>query len=357
MIARNSSFTFKGRAVDVREVAETLGVRYVLEGSVRRAGNKLRITAQLIDAQTGAHIFAQNFDGKFDDVFEFQDHITREVVGVVEPRIRQAEIKRSRLERPHSVEAYDLHLRALAKHYAETAEANAEGLKLLEQATALEPENPAFLAEAAHMLQHRATMSWPPLTGDDAAIGDELVERALKHAGDDATALALCAMGLIHHAKDYERALDLNQRAVEANPNNLLVLICGGIAELHCGDLEKSIAHSRHALRLSPADPGAYKPLTAIAHAHMAGKNYEEALSWAKKSLNANPHYPPTFWMLISGNAQLGRVEEAWRYAKVLRDMQPDVTIAGIMAGQPAYDPSRLSPIIEGLRLAGLPER
>ena len=163
VIARNSSFVYKGRAVDVRQVAQELGVRYVLEGSVRRAGDRLRITAQLVDGATGAHLWAEHFDGALDDVFDFQDRITESVAMLVEPQIQSAEIARSRRERPGSIAAYDIYLQALPKINDETSSENAEAHALLTEALALEPDNALLLAHTAWALAHRTAMGWPPI--------------------------------------------------------------------------------------------------------------------------------------------------------------------------------------------------
>lgn len=356
VVARNSSFVYKGRAVDVRQVARELGVRYVLEGSVRRARDRLRITAQLVDAATGAHLWADKFDGKLDDVFEFQDQITGKVASLVEPTIRWAEIERSRRERPDGVEAYDLYLRALPMHLSQTQDANAEAIALLLRAIDLEPNNPTFLVYAGNAMLHRSTMGWPAIGADDTALGIELVERALAHARDDAVALSLSSMMLIHNLRDYDRGLALTQRAVDTNPNNLTVMIFAGITHLHLGNLDDAIAFSEHAIRLSPSLDGAHWPLTAIAHAQMVKGNFEDALVWAKRSVSANPSFVCTYWMLVAANAQLGRADEAKRHLATLRRLSPGVTVARVWAAQPQKDPSRLTAILEGLRLAGLEE-
>jgi len=357
VVARNSSFVYKGRAVDVRQVARELGVRYVLEGSVRRARDRLRITAQLVDATTGAHLWAEKFDGMLDDVFEFQDKITGKVASLVEPTIRWAEIERSRRERPDSIEAYDLYLRALPMHLTQTRDANAEAIGLLLKAVELEPNNPTFLVYAGNAMLHRATMGWPAIGDNDTALGIELVERALANARDDAVALSLSSMMLIHNLRDYDRGLVVTQRAVETNPNNLTVMIFAGITHLHLGSIDDAIRYSEHAIRLmSPSLDGAHWPLTAISHAHMIRGNYEEALVWAKRSLSANPSFVCTYWMLVAGNAHLGRMDEARRQLVTLKRLSPGVTVARVWASQPQRDGSRVEAILEGLRLAGVPE-
>jgi adenylate cyclase len=356
VIARNSSFVYKGRAVDVRQVAKELGVRYLLEGSVRRARERLRITAQLIDATTGAHLWADRFDGTLEDVFDFQDRITATVASLVEPTIRWAEIERSRRERPDSVEAYDLYLRALPMHLAQTEASNADAIRLLLRAIGLEPNNPSYLVYAGNAMLHRAAQGWPAIGVDDYQRGIELVEKALANARDDAVILSLCSMMLIHNLKDYDLGLELSRRAVKLNPNNLDVMIFAGIAQLHLGSLDDAIAYSEHAIRLSPSLDGAHWPMTAIAHAHMIRGEYEEALTWAKRSLTANSSFVCTYWMLAAANAHLGRMDEAKRYLATLKKLSPGVTAKLIWDGQPQRDPTRLAAVLDGLKLAGLAE-
>ena len=356
VIARNSSFVYKGRAVDVRQVAMELGVRYVLEGSVRRSGERVRIAAQLVDGTSGAHLWADKFDGAVEDIFDVQDRITETVVGIIEPQIRLAEIERSRRKRPENLDAYDLYLRALSKLFAARPEDNAEAYSQLMQAIALEPNYGPFLTNACWALAFRIAMGWPMLTGDDRTICLDLARRALANAHGDAAVLALCGNILVNIGRDYDRGMQIVANAVEANPNNQTVLIWAAIAKVHCGSLEESLAHSRRAILMGPGDPTAHLPMTAIAHAYMALANYEEALRAAERSLAVNPSYDATYWMLIAANAQLGRMDEARRWLAKFRTLAPGVTIASIKAGQPAKDPSRLAAILEGLRLAGLDE-
>ena len=355
VIARNSSFVYKSRAVDVRRVAQELGVRYVLEGSVRRANERLRITAQLVETAAGAHLWADRFDGTVQDIFDVQDRIAESVVGVIEPQIRRAEIERSRRKRPENLDAYDLYLRAIAKIYvASRPEENAEGYARAMQAVALEPDYAPFLASACWSLEYRVSHGWPTLTGDDRAICLDLSQRALANAHGDATVLAQCGFALLVVGRDYDRGMQIIASAVEANPNNHPVVVFAALAELHCGDLEKSLAFSRRALLISPGDPTAAVPLTSIAHAYMALGNYEEALRVAERSLAVNPSFNPTLWMLIAANAQLGRLDAARRWLATFCALVPGVTVAGIKAGAPDKDPSRMAAILEGLSLAGL---
>jgi len=354
VIARDSSFVYKGRSVDVRQMASELGARYVLEGSVRRAGNRLRISAQLVDGVAGAHLWARNFDGTLEDVFDFQDKITESVAMLVEPHIQAAEIERSRRERPGSVAIYDIYLRALNKISSESAKDNAEACALLSEALALEPDNAVFLAHAAWALEHRSTMGWPPIGPDDRRKCAELARRGLEHAGGDAMLMALCGMALLLSAKDYDWGLAVVQAAVEANPNNLMIVVRAGIANLLCGSLDDALTYFHRANRLSPGDPGAHFSLAGIAHVHLIRKEYAEALTWAARSLASNPNFDVTYWILIAGNAHLGRMADAHRFLRELRELSPGVTMASIRAGHPDNDPTRVATMFEGLRLAGL---
>jgi adenylate cyclase len=355
VIARNSSFVYKGRAVDVRQVAKELGVSYVLEGSVRRSGERLRITAQLVEASGGAHLWADRFDGAVADVFDVQDRITESVIGVIEPHVQQAEIERSRRKRPEILDAYDLYLRALSKSYSARPEDNAETFAQMMQAVALEPHYAPFLAGACWALEFRVAMGWPTLTGDDRAASLDLVRRALADPQGDATVLAQCGLTLVS-LRDYDRGMQIVANAVEANPNSQFVLMVAGIANLHCGSIDDALAYLHRAIRLSPRDPNAYNAYAGIAHVQMILGDYPEAIRRAEKSLALNAHFDATYWMLIAANAQLGRMDEARRWLGKFQALVPGVTIARIRDGQPAKDPSRLAAILDGLRLAGLPE-
>ncbi len=354
VIARNSSFFYKGRAVDVRQVASELGVRYVLEGSIRRASDQLRISTQLVDCDSGRQIWAEQYDGTVDEVFAFQDKITESVAMLVEPLIQQAEIERSRRERPGSIAAYDLYLRAVASPASETA--NTEAYELLSDTIRLEPMNAVFLAQAARTLSIRSVLGWPPITPDDRETCAALITRALQHAAGDAIVLAQCGEALMHFLKDYDWAMSVLDAAVDANPNCYWVVVNAGLVNLHCGSVADSLDYFHRAIRLSPHDTYAFVPLTGIAHCHMVLGEFVEALNWATRSLTLRPNFVCTHWMLIAANAQLGRMDEARKYLAAFRKLVPGVTIASIWAGQPQKDPSRCAAILDGLRLAGLPE-
>jgi TolB-like protein len=356
VIGRNPSFVYKGRDVDVRQVARELKVRYVVEGSVRLAGDRLRVNAQLVDSDTGTQLWGEKFDGPAAQVFDVQDRITEGVVSIVEPRVRQAEIERSRRERPGSLAAYDLYLRAIPHFDAETPVDNIAAYELLSKAIALAPGYAIALTLAAGTLSNQISMGWPAFLPNNREKCIELMEAALVHGAGDPTVLAHCSVMLIHIAHDYDRGMRTTERALELNPNNIKVLLCAGISHLHCGGVDEAIALSRRALTISPGDRDGYFSMTTIAHANMILGHYEDALTWAERAQALNPYNNPTHWMLIAANALLDRMVEARRRLDAFHTLVPEVTIASIVAGQPRKEPRRMAAVLEGLRKAGMAE-
>ena len=256
VIARNSSFVYKGKAVDIRQVGRELGVRYVLEGGVRKAGNRLRITAQLIEAETGAHLWADRFDGALDDVFDLQDQITDKVVGVVEPSLRQSEIERSRRKHPENLGAYDLYLRALPHMEALTPAGARIAADLLEDALKLDPNFAAAHAQLAWCRQIAFIQGG--LDEADKTAGIRHARAAIAGGGDDATALAVAGMVMGHLGRDYETALSAIARALAVNPSCATAHFFGAQINAFCGDPAAATAHAERALRLSPLDSLAF---------------------------------------------------------------------------------------------------
>ncbi|MFZ2099071.1 MAG: winged helix-turn-helix domain-containing protein [Oricola sp.] len=356
VISRNAAAASKGSAADIRDIAARLGARYVLEGSVRRAGGRLRLNAQLVDGATAASLWSGRFEGAVGEVFEFQDRITESVATTIRPVIDDAEFERSRREWAGSVAVYDLYLRALARVQDESAESNAQAVALLERALAREPDNAALLALGAWALEHRITMGWPPIGEDDAARCLDLARRGLARAGGDARLMAMCGMALLQTGKEYDHALAVIRAAAVANPNDLHVLAVAGTATMHCGDMDEAMAIMHRAIALAPNNPGGHFFMTGIAMMEITRGRHGEAVEWAAKSLALNAHFDPTWWMLIAANAHLGRMDEARRFLAGLRRLAPGVTIARIAAGQPAKHPERIGAVIDGLRLAGMEE-
>jgi TolB-like protein/DNA-binding winged helix-turn-helix (wHTH) protein/Tfp pilus assembly protein PilF len=355
VIARNSSFAYKAKAIDVRQVARELGVLYVLEGSIRRAANRLRVTEQLIDGASGAQLWARNFDSPAEEVFEVQDNITASVAAIIEPKIQQAEINRSRRERPESLEAYDLYLQAsqLLNNYR--SEDNAAAIKLLERAMALEPAPAPVLAQAIYAYEHRSTMGWPPVSENDGARAMELVRNALSVARDDALLLVRCGFAVQAIERDFDQGLLLVTRAVELNPNHVEVLFVAGVVQIWCGSLEEALRLFKRVIELSPGDTvNAY---AGLAHVNLALGHYQEALDWAGKAYAENPNFDVIYWLLIAANAQLGRMNEAKRWLKALQALVPGISMASLQNAHTQKEPGRMAAIFDGLRKAGMPER
>ena len=357
VISRSSSFVYRGRPVDVRQAAQELGVRYVLEGSVRRAGDRLRIGTRLIEATDLRTVWAEQFDGPVADVFEFQDRITENVVALVEPNILRAEIDRARRTRPDSLDAYDLYLQALPDVFVSRPEANSRAINLLERAIALDPGFAQAIAFAAQAYLLRVAMQFDGSENADAVRAVELARAALDLTHDDAVVIAYGGFVLLQIGREYDSGLAVVRRALRENPNNIDVMNLAGIGELMCGDLTVAAQCLERALRLDPNGFGTHWQMTAMAHVRIAGGHFAEALDWAMRSQAVNPHYDATHWMLIAANAHLGRMEEAQRYVAALLTISPKASLTRIRQGQHPRDPQRIDVLIDGMRLAGLTER
>lgn len=324
VVARNSSFVYKGRAVDVRTAAKELGVRYILEGSVRRGGARVRVTAQLIDADTGKHIWAERFDGGLEDVFDVQDKITESVIGLIEPQIRKIEIERTRRKRPDSLDAYDLMLRAGPLVLGTDLESYTEAIDLLHRAVALDPGYALAYALCGWAHEKRYTFNVPVPEGtDDRALAIEMSERALALDRDDAAVLAIAAWNVVLLKRDFERGVSLADRAVELNPNHLTVLNFAGLCCAAAGHLERSAVLNRRALRLSPGAPDAYWTLTMLATGALLLGNAEEAIDWCQKAIAVNGGWEVTWMMIAAAYAKLGRTVEARHAVERLVELNP----------------------------------
>jgi TolB-like protein/Flp pilus assembly protein TadD len=355
VVARSSTFVYKGRAVDVRDVARDLGVRYVLEGSVRRSGDRVRVAAQLIEGASGAHLWAEKFEGAVADIFDFQDEITKSVIGLIEPRIRQAEIERARRKRPESVDAWDLYVQAVPLVYGANVLAYTEAINLLDRALALEPDYAPALAFASWAHEKRTTFGGAALAAaDDVEVSLALAQRAIEADPDDALAMALLGWERILFRQDYA-GLALCSRAFELNPNNRAVLDLTAVAHLFAGDLDECIACGMRALELSPGATDAYMCLNHIASAHFQAGRFEEAAHWAQRSIDLEKALVFSHLFLAASYAHLGHIEEARTAMKVAVALRPDFTIAG-QTSKPSRFPQRSKLWIDGMRLAGMPE-
>ena len=356
VIARNSTFTYKGQAVDIRRVARELGVRYVLEGSVRKAGRRVRITGQLIDATTGGHIWADRFDGDLEDIFDLQDRITDSVLGAIEPRLRNAEIERSRRKRPENLDAYDLYLRALPKLYTMLPDDNTEALALLENAIALDPQFSPALANAAWCHEQRFFRGWPTARDDDLETAVGLARSALAVDGEDANSIALAAFVLTVVGRAFDAGWAAAARALELNPNSASVCWPAGWVLVLMGDCAEAITVFERALRLSPSDPLSHFMLNGIGLAQVLQGRYADAVETANRSVAVYADLDVTYWVLAPALGYLGQEAEAARAVAKLRSLAPGASISYFRARLPFRDERDLEVVLEGLRKAGLAE-
>jgi TolB-like protein/class 3 adenylate cyclase len=358
VIARNSSFTYKGRAVDVKQVGRELGVRYVLEGSVRKAANRVRITGQLVDTATGAHLWADRFDGGIGDIFDLQDQVTESVVGAIAPAVEKAEIERAKRKPTESLDAYALYLRGLARLYqVASRQANDEALRLFNSAIELDPDFASAYGRAAHCYAIAKVNGWISVTANEIAEVTRLAQRAVELGKDDAIALAAAGWALVYVVRDLEVGAALIDRALVLNSNLAEAWSFGGWVKNWLGEPEAAIERFARAMRLSPLDPSLLRMRSGTAHAHFFLGRYDEAASWAAMALQDSPGYQPGLRIAAASNAMAGRPEQAHKAMARLRQLNPALRISNLKDVLPpirrAEDLSRLE---EGLRRAGLPE-
>jgi TolB-like protein len=356
VIARNSSFTYKGRAVDVKQVGRELGVRYVLEGSLRKAANRVRITGQLIDAGTGANIWSERFEGKIDNIFDLQDQLTAHVMGAISPQLERAEIERAQRKPTENLDAYDYYLRALANLHHGTREAIDEALVLLYNAIELDPEYAAAYGMAAWCHFWRKVNGWMDDRAREIAEGTRLARRAVELGRDDAVALTRGGHALAHLAGDLDGGGALLDRAKTLNPNLAAAWFLGGFVRVWRGDSDGAIAHFAQAMRLSPLDPEMYRMQAGMAVAHLFGGRFDEASSWAGKSFRNLPSFLMVVAIIAASHALAGRTDEARRAMQRLRGLDPTLRISNLRDWLPIRRPQDLAVFSDGLRKAGLPE-
>jgi len=357
VIARNSSFIYKGRAVDVKQVAQELGVRYVLEGSVRKAGNRVRINGQLIDTTTGAHIWADRFDGALDDIFELQDQVASNVVGAIEPKLRQSEIERAGRKPTANLTAYDLYLRALAQSYRYTDEGFAEAVVLARQALAIDP---SYAPAAALVGTCRATQraqGWGGLSDEDIDEACRLARQALQAERDDAETIGQAAWTLFRLAGEAAMAAAALDRALALNPNAARAWLARGNIHALRNQPEAAIEAIERARRLSPFDPYACFYAAIIATAHLAARRFKQAIEWVDRALHERPRMVPAMRVKVAANAHFGNLHEARAELSRILVLDPKLTIAGFREYAHFYAPEVLELYVTGLRLAGLVEK
>jgi TolB-like protein len=354
VIARNSSFTYKGKPVDTKQVARDLGVRYVLEGSVRRSGDRMRVTGQFIEAESGRHLWADRFDGDMADIFDLQDQLVTSVVGAIAPQLEKAEIDRARRDMTGDLAAYDLYLRGLASWNRWTREENARALQLFNAAIAKDRDfsTPYGLAASCHLFAK--ANDWAS-SFDEQEIS-RLVERAADIGVDDA--VALCWAGHVHayFFRDLDRALLLIERALDLDVNLAVAWQRSGWVRGYAGDSDEAIESLTKAIRLNPLDPRVFLTQSAMAFAHFIAGRDDEAAGWAAMALRVKPGWLPALRMAVASNAMRGEAEEARRALEAYLGIDPNVSIARICEYYPMRRDADRRRLVAAMRTAGVPD-
>ena len=353
VIARNSSFTYKGKAVDVKQVGRELGVRYVLEGSVRKSGEHLRITGQLVDTTTGAHVWAERYDRKVEDVFALQDEMTISIVGAIVPSLRRAEAERVKRKRPDSLDAYDLVMQAQADVDSGLPDRAINALALIDRALAIDPGYALAHAYAAMSYHNRFVRGG--LREEDRTASTQHAQAAVLHGQDDAVALTFAAFSIGMDGHDRAAAFTAFESALAISPSSALTYILGSVVLAWGGEAERAIDWSERGMRLSPFDPWAFAAYDAQAMGHFHLGQFDKAAQAAYKSVQANPAHSIPYVQLAASLAKLGRLEEAKAAAAKVLDLQPNFRFSRQFAGV-GCEPTLAAAHGEALRAAGLPE-
>jgi len=356
VIARNSSFTYKGRAVDVKQVGRELGVRYVLEGSVRKAANRVRITGQLVDAATGAHLWADRFDGALEDIFDLQDQVTASVVTAIAPKLERAEIERAKRKPTESLDAYDYYLRGLESFYIQTRESMTEARRLFQKAIELDPGFASAYAMAAYCFAVRKASGWVTNRALEIAEAARLARRAVELGKDDAVALSRAGHTLAYVVEDFDAGALFIERARTLNPNLGSAWYASGWLGVWTGEPQKAIEHLERFMRMSPLDPALALARNAIAFAHVFAGRYDEAVRHAEQALSEQPNSPLALRAAATSYALAGRIKQARNVMTRLREIDPALRISNLNDRSPLQRPQDIAKYAEGMRIAGLPE-
>jgi TolB-like protein/class 3 adenylate cyclase len=354
VIARSSSFAYRGNTVDVRKVGRELGVRYVMEGSVRKAGNRLRITGQLIEAELGMHIWADKFDSPLDDIFELQDRVTAAVAGVIEPSITQAEVRRASRKPTESMLAYDWLLKAIGAEQLWDRESSRRTIEFGRRAISLDPEFGLPYAYLAKWIQRRRLYGWMDDEATETAEGIHFAHRAVRLEPNDPTVLTEAAFALGHLNYDIAMAIPWLDRAIALNPNSAAAYGMGAVVRNMAGNYELAAEHVERAIRLSPFDAYMFAFTKARGDSHLFRRQLPEAIQWLRKSAQLNPNHSPTFLALGSALARTGQMQDARAAIRRLLELSPMDSTAWRqrqLSLGPDYEY-----VLEGARLAGLPE-
>jgi TolB-like protein len=356
VIARNSSFTYKDKVVDIKQVGRELGVRYVLEGSVRKAANRMRITGQLIDATTGAHIWADRFEGTLEDVFDLQDRMTESIVGAIAPQLERAEIERASSKPTESLDAYDYYLRGMASFHRATREAIDQALPLFRTAIERDPDYAAAYGMAAWCFFWRKLNNWMTDRTREMEEGAHLARRAVELGKNDAVALTRGGHALGHFGGELNGCIALVDKALVLNPNLASAWYLGAFQRVARGEPDVAIERFTHAMRLSPLDPEMVRMQAGMGLAHLLAGRFDMASSWAEKARRELPGFGLAIGILAASQALVGRMEAAQGAMLRLRHVDPARRISNLRDWIPLRRPQDLDLLADGLRKAGLPE-
>ncbi|WP_065756240.1 adenylate/guanylate cyclase domain-containing protein [Bradyrhizobium paxllaeri] len=353
VIARHSTFTYKGKAVDIKHVGRELGVRYVLEGSVRKAGNRVRITGQLVDAATGNHIWADRYDSTLEDIFDLQDRVTSSVIGAISPQLERAEIERAQCKPTESLRAYDYYLRALASIYKFTREAHLEALKLTEIAIGIDPEFAGAYALGARCCIQRKAFGWSTDAAQERIEARRFARRAIELDKDNPSVLAIAGHALAYVANEVEEGAALLSRAINLDANLVTARYWSGWVNLWLGNDDAAIEQFKIALRLSPLDPLIFNAQTGLAFAYFSAGRIEDASSWATTALRQQPKFVGAHLAMMACHAMSGRVEEAREVCARAMQLDPTLRISGFTYRR---RPADIEKWAKACRIAGMPE-
>lgn len=353
VVARSSTAAYNGRTVDVKEVGRALGVRYVLEGSVRRVADRVRITTQLVDASTGAHVWVERYDRTFDDVFALQDEIALAVVGTIEPSLRRAEIERVKRKRPESLDAYDLVLQSQSDVYSGMPQQVTQALVLLDRALSLDPTY--ALAHAYSAMCHHCLFLRAGLREESRAASIRHARAAIVHGQDDALALTFAGFSIGMDGHDHATAFAAVEAALAISPSSAITYNVGGVMFGWQGEAARAIEWGDRAMRLSPFDPWAWAAFHALTLGHFHSGHYAEAASAAYKAVQLNPAHSISYMLLTAALVKLGRLEEAKAAAARVMELQPGFRYSRQFAGVDCA-PTLAAALGEALGEAGLPE-
>ncbi|OKO88373.1 CadC-family transcriptional regulator [Bradyrhizobium sp. NAS80.1] len=356
VIARNSSFTYKGRAVDIKQVGRELGVRYVVEGSVRRAGRRVRITGQLIEAATNVHLWADQFDGELDDVFDLQDRVTERIAVTVDMRLQSEQGVLAQRKPTDKLDAYDYVLRANAVWRHGDREANEEALRLAYKAIELDPRYGGAYARAALCINAKKHPHWMVDPQQETAEAMRLARLAITFGSDDEAALAAAALVFGYLAGELDAAASLIDQAVELNPNSAFAWSVSGWLRLYMGAHELAIEHQNRAMRLSPRDPSRRIMISMMSAANFFLGRFEIAERIASEAVQLTNGHLPTLRMFAASLAMQGKRAQAEPVARRILSLDPTFRLSGIGDLIPLRRQEDLALYIEAMRLAGIPE-